>query len=376
MNNSSHTLFSLIRLALGTSSEAVDLSALTKADWEAVVDLAFDQGVAALMVDGLQKRLEVSGERLENDFLESEELEDLRYELFGEALSCEEDYRKYEEVISSLARTYSEAGIEMMVLKGYGLSLNYPVPEHRPVGDIDVYLNDNPSTSSGQALLPAWKRGDEIIRGRGIAIDYSHHHHSVFSWKGFTVENHYDIENRYASRKGREADDLLKGIVGRNRKGVGNVFLPSATFNGIFLTSHAASHFAGDRITLRHLLDWALFVDKEWREIDWPFVTDWLSRLGLLRFFDCMNALSIDCLGIAAEKFPSLDRDSELERRVLEDILHPTFDEKGSGFLFKLRRFKANMWKRNLVASEPLVPRLVRLAWSHVVKPEKELRSR
>ena len=89
-----------------------------------------------------------------------------------------------------------------------------------------------------------------------------------------------------------------------------------------------------------------------------------------------MNALSIDCLGIAAEKFPSLDRDSELERRVLEDILHPTFDEKGSGFLFKLRRFKANMWKRNLVASEPLVPRLVRLAWSHVVKPEKELRSR
>ena len=77
----------------------------------------------------------------------------------------------------------------------------------------------------------------------------------------------------------------------------------------------------------------------------------------------------VDYLGIAAEKFPPLDRDSELEKRVLEDILHPTFDEKGSGFLFKLRRLKANMWKRNLVATEALVPRLARLAWSHVVKP-------
>lgn len=81
--------------------------------------------------------------------------------------------------------------------------------------------------------------------------------------------------------------------------------------------------------------DWALFVDRQWKEIDWPFVTDWLSRLGLLKFFICMNALSINCLGIAAEKFPVLEMDAELEKRVLEDVLHPTFDEKGSGFLFK-----------------------------------------
>ena len=63
-----------------------------------------------------------------------------------------------------------------------------------------------------------------------------------------------------------------------------------------------------------------------------------------------------------------------MEQRELEDILHPTFDEKGSGFLFKLRRLKANMWKRNLVATEALVSRLARLAWSHVVRPEKWLR--
>ena len=191
------------------------------------------------------------------------------------------------------------------------------------------------------------------------------------------VENHYDIVNRYAGKSGRMEDDMFKQMATEGRKEVVvdgiKVYLPSATFNGIFLLRHASAHFAGSHITLRHLLDWALFVDKQWKEIDWPFVTDWLTRLGLRRFFCCMNALSIDCLGIAAEKFPVLERDAALEQRVLADILHPTFSEKGSGFLFKLRRLKANMWKRNLVALEPLVPRMVRLAWSHVVKPTKTI---
>lgn len=89
-----------------------------------------------------------------------------------------------------------------------------------------------------------------------------------------------------------------------------------------------------------------------------------------------MNALSIDCLGIAAEKFPVLERDAALEQRVLADILHPTFSEKGSGFLFKLRRLRANMWKRNLVATEAFISRMIRLAWSHVASPTIRLRLR
>ena len=79
--------------------------------------------------------------------MDSPELEDLKYEWFGSVFQAEEDYKKYVEDIVSLAKAYSEAGIEMMVLKGYGLSLNYPVPAHRPVGDIDVFLNDGSAGS-------------------------------------------------------------------------------------------------------------------------------------------------------------------------------------------------------------------------------------
>lgn len=41
--------------------------------------------------------------------------------------------------MTDLARLYANNGIRMMVVKGYGLSLDWPVPNHRPVGDLDIY---------------------------------------------------------------------------------------------------------------------------------------------------------------------------------------------------------------------------------------------
>lgn len=367
MSKSAEILFRLLRAALGQSAEAsegLDLGSVSGKVWKEVVELSFKQCVAAIAVDGLQNLCE-----LHTDMelaLDSPELESLKYEWFGEVFAREEDYRRYVRDIVSLARTYSAAGIETMILKGYGLSLYYPIPAHRPTGDVDIYL------------FGKWREADELLSSKGITIDYSHHHHSVFSWNGQMVENHYDIENRYADKDGKLLDDLLKELAGKGRKEVEvdgvKLYFPTPVFNGIFLIQHSASHFAGEHITLRHLLDWALFVDKEWKDIDWQFVVDWLSRLGLLRFLSCMNALSIGCLGISAEKFPSLERDSVLEERVLNDIISPSFNESGSGFLFKLRRLRANMWKRNLVSPEPLVPRMVRLAWSHVIGPSVHLR--
>ena len=123
-DSSSTILFHLLRAALG--NEAVGALS-SDIDWQEVIDLSFEQGVAAIAVDGL----------------------------------------------------------------GF------------------AHDNDDPSTSSGQARLPAWRRGDEVIRQRGIAIDYSHHHHSVFNWRGQMVENHYDIVNRYAGKSGRMENDMF-----------------------------------------------------------------------------------------------------------------------------------------------------------------------
>ena len=66
-----------------------------------------------------------------------------------------------------------------MVLKGYGLSLDWPIPNHRVVGDLDIYN------------FGKWKEADSFIAEQlGIKIDDGHEHHAVFNFNGVAVENH------------------------------------------------------------------------------------------------------------------------------------------------------------------------------------------
>ena len=79
--SSSTILFNLLRVALGNEVAGCELP--SDIDWQEVIDLSFDQGVAAIAVDGLQRSLEKRAESLELE-LDSPELEDLKYEWFGE----------------------------------------------------------------------------------------------------------------------------------------------------------------------------------------------------------------------------------------------------------------------------------------------------
>ena len=89
MNKSANILFQLLRAALGDETE---VSLPADVDWKEVIDLSFDQGVAAIAADGLGFAHDNDGstslttssdtdnqERLELA-LDSPELEDLKYE--------------------------------------------------------------------------------------------------------------------------------------------------------------------------------------------------------------------------------------------------------------------------------------------------------
>lgn len=71
----------------------------------------------------------------------------------------------------------------MMILKGYACSLDWPKPEHRPCGNIDIWL------------FGKQKEADALLANKkGLEIDSSHHHHhTIFYWRDFMVENHYDF---------------------------------------------------------------------------------------------------------------------------------------------------------------------------------------
>ena len=122
-----------------------------------------------------------------------------------------------------------------------------------------------------------------------------------------------------------------------------------------------ANHFATEKITLRHLLDWALFVEKNAEAIDWQFVTDFASRTNMHRFLSAVNRISVRDLGFSGDHFPVPFPDEALASRVLGDILSPEWQgeippmkDKVSYAIAKSRRLWHNRWKYRIVYDETL----------------------
>ena len=94
----------------------------------------------------------------------------------------------------------------------------------------------------------------------------------------------------------------------------------SPTVNALYITYHGFFHFLIEGITLRHLLDWALFVGKEQNAIDWNYFYRVCGDLGFSRFADTMNAIAVDVWGVSLTN-PGVSFDRRCTDRVLADVL-------------------------------------------------------
>lgn len=184
MDNSSSALLGLLRSSLGCGGCDGEVLSLSNSDWSRLVDIAFEGGVAAFAVDGLQKGIAHDNdddndnqERL--DFsLDSLELEDLKYEWFGSVFQAEDDYVNKFKQASRFASALAEKGVKCRVLKGMSFAQYYSVPEHRECGDCDVYLG------------PGWDVGNEMAVSIGGRYEFGTYKHSHLFLDELMIENH------------------------------------------------------------------------------------------------------------------------------------------------------------------------------------------
>lgn len=352
--SSQETFLQIVRLGIGHSAECIS----GDIDWNDIQVLAERQGLSSVMVDGVERLpenqrppkpvlLQWIGEVLQGY--------EYRYELCGRA-------------IAELAAFYNQHDYKMMVLKGYGSSLNWPKPEHRPCGDIDIW-------QFGQQ-----KEADRLLaKEKGIEIDNSHHHHSVFYWRDFMVENHYDFINVHHHKSNRELEKVFKELGSDDSHFVEvyneKVYLPSSNLNALFLLKHSMNDFTSFSMNLRQLLDWAFFVEKHTKEIDWKWLVGVLEKYHMLDFFNIINAICVEELGFNPSIFHSVQFKPELKDRVLKDILKPEFtaDEPASlipRLIYKYKRWKGNAWKQEMCYQESMWSSFWYGVWGHLLKPK------
>lgn len=367
-SNLQDSFLQLVRLGIGTGT--VNGSKLTvhgSDDWQALKALADEQGLSAIVLDGIDK--------LNTNLSNSTNTLPLQMKLewIGEVLqSYEQRFDQYEQAISSLAEFYNSHGYQMMVLKGYSCSLTWPNPKHRPCGDIDIWQFGQQKEADA-ALAASFKFQDS-----GFKIDNSHHHHTVFMWQGFSVENHYDFINVHHHKKNGEIEKILKELAAVDsyyeKLSGEKVYIPSPNLHALFLLRHAMAHFASSGVSLRNILDWAFHVKAHSSEIDWQWLGDVLERYGMTRLYGIFNAICVGDLGFDVKLFPAFQFDPVLKERVLNEILFPAIpNDKPKKLLarvsWKIKRFKANKWKHQLVYRESMWSAFWSGVWGHLMKP-------
>ena len=352
-DNSLNSFISLIRTGIGNHEDCTSQELY----WLEIWEHANKQNLQAVLIDGI-----------ENLPIDKRPPKELLIQWIGSILK-DYDYRYelYCRAISELAAFYNSHGLKMMLLKGYACGLDWYKPEHRPYGDIDIWL------------FGKQKEADAVlVKEKGITIDKSHQHHTVFSWRGFSIENHYDFINVHHHKSNADFEKILKEL-GQDDShsievGGEKVYLPSANLNALFLLKHNMIHFAAEGITLRQLLDWAFFVEKHSAEIDWRWLEDVLDRFGMKKLYDIFNAICVDDLGFDVTLFNSIQFDPILKERVLGEILSPKFPiEPPKGLFdripFKLHRWKENAWKHKLCYKESMWSAFWSGVWNHILKP-------
>lgn len=351
MNISEKIVLDLVELGIGHSK----VCSIPKAvEWQEVFRLAHEQGVAAVVLDGINKCFE-KGFNLDLDF-------QTKMEWIGLATQMEQQYRQYEKDLRDLAAFYLKHSIKMMVLKGYGLSKNYPVPSHRPCGDVDIYL------------FGEQEKADRLLRGEfGIKIDKSHHHHTVFQFQGETIENHYDFLNVHVRPSNKRIEARLKQLANVDVNADDNIYFPSVEFNAIYLLRHCAAHFASTEMTVRQALDWGLFMQKNHKEINWDEYLPYLKEEGMYRFYNLLGLFCMTYLGFDASIFHGLYSDNLLER-FSNEILEPEFKDRENGNLLwslwvKPRRWWHNRWKNRLCYKESAWEEFTYGLWAKILKP-------
>lgn len=346
----------LVRLGIGNAATE---RLPNHIDWDEIEALAEKQGMLGVVYDGVIRLA---------DSAENAEILPLTVKLrwMGKVMQgYEQRYVVYRKAVADLAAWYQAHGYRMMVLKGLACGLDWPRPEHRPYGDIDIWL------------FGKYKEADEALRQAqepGFKVDNSHHHHTVFQWQGFTVENHYDFGNVYHHKSSRKLEAILKELADDGLPLFDYCLQPSANLHALFLLKHSMTDFAAFYVTLRQVLDWGFFVKVHGTEVDWEWLEGVLKEYHMLDFFNTFNAICVEDLGFDAALFPSIECNPLLKEKVLNDILEPEFTRSSPKkiiprLMHKYRRWKGNEWKHKMCYNESMWSAFWSGVRLHLIKP-------
>ncbi len=356
----------LVEIAVGLCNKVLlnreqpELPELSVKDWNRMLTFASMQGVLPVITP------------LFADYESDDaQLRGMLVEWYVSALENHQAYKLRTYNMREMALLFEKEGMDIMFMKGAALAQLYPKPEWRVFSDIDYYLY-------GKS-----EQGVEAMARHGIENSAYYHHHTQASLNNVLLENHYDFVERVNHKCDVMLDDALKELAAKEGytlkadflgKDVKNAYLMTPTMNAIFLMRHMSAHFVGETIPLRQLYDWALFLQRHAKDVDWPYVLRLYNESGMAAFAGVIQFLLRMHLEYENNDCPIALGKKEDAERVWESIIFPPKQDPYKKFsmkyyLFEAKTFYVNRWKHKMVyPGESYVLLFFKYSWLGIKK--------
>lgn len=298
--------FKCLMYIVGCTSKGTTLgnTSIQGIDWKQLFQLATEQAVPFLLTYALRRR---------NDLACPDELRnEWTAQMFETLIKASDQKKKVLELLAEL----ETAGFRPILLKGYALADCYAVRGCRISSDVDILI---PSNKEARVCAYLKKRGFEVLPR------YTNGHHSVCTHPDYGyLEIHAELFDRLVANVWfRDLDeqvfDLQKCV--RMETTGGSYITLGYTDNLLFMTLHMVKHFINGGISLRMMLDIALFIIR-YRE-----------RINFQQYWDVLHVMSYDTMVSSvlwalirysefdASEFPKLpDENAELVEMLLSDL--------------------------------------------------------
>ena len=242
--------FAFLKYCLGYKGDMSRV--ITGMDWQELYSFASKQALLGLCFDGIERLGKEYSEELKQNPIERE----LLMTWMGAAQQIRRQNMKVNAVASKLFSMLREDGMRCCVLKGQGNALMYPNPYSRTPGDIDVWVN-----ASREQITEYAKKYFEI----GEDIRY---HHLETSLDGVPVELHFfpcimnnPVYNARLQKWFKRNADLQCSNIVSLPDGIGEIAIPTTSFNVFYQLTHLYHHFFDEGIGMRQIIDYFLVVN-------------------------------------------------------------------------------------------------------------------
>ena len=209
------------------------------------------------------------------------------------------------------------AGIEYCILKGVSSAHYYPSPILRAMGDVDFYVND--IDGAAKAL-----EANGFTTNDRIGTEFGHH--LVFKNKKDHFELHYEVCEYPKSSVTPVLKEYMSDIIECSSEAYEELvrYRKTSDFHhGLNLLIHSQQHMTSEGIGLRHLCDWAVFVDSMSERDFTDLFKERLQRVGLWKFARIFSLASVIALGMKeADWMYEDDRDILVAEQITSDIIY------------------------------------------------------